>query len=467
MPVVARRWRARVRGDCAAGRRPDGSTRAARRRRTFYDSYAHARARVRLGLRSVASRSSWTAAGRSPAASTASRFLDGSTEQRLNGRRAVAADRYPQARPVPASPVGAVMWPSSVGLVEALALLGRLVLRVRERGVARVAGRVEARDARILRDRGRRLGGSLVIAHLAALDRSPRAVDVELRAGRRGRSRARACARRRPSRGGRGGSRARASDAVERVDPAAAASRRMPPRAGRAARRARGARSRTTPSIVRSEPAGARASAGSSSRVWLTLIPIPSTTAPSCASASTPATFERLTITSFGHLIWAESPSAPRRRPRPRRRRRARARRSAGRAAGGGATEQRTLVPAGASQARPSRPRPFVCSLAARRPRPRARPRRAAAASTRTARGRRTGGRTSRAAAARRPRARASRSREPRLERVHRLGERIFEVDAVPVGEHDHRPEAVGELVREPLVHVVDRAARPPSPARA
>ena len=53
-----------------------------------------------------------------------------------------------------------------------------------------------------------------------------------------------------------------------------------------------------------------RASAGSSAAVWFTFSPTPSTTTPSRASASTPATLRPSTSTSFGHLSCAERPSA-------------------------------------------------------------------------------------------------------------------------------------------------------------
>ena len=94
----------------------------------------------------------------------------------------------------------------------------------------------------------------------------------------------------------------------------------------------------------------------------MTLSPIPSTTAPSFSSAIPPATLRRSSMTSFGHLICAASPVArstaiavatP-----------ATSVSSAARRSGGGrsSTETRTELRAGASHARPIRPRPAVCS---------------------------------------------------------------------------------------------------------
>ena len=94
---------------------------------------------------------------------------------------------------------------------------------------------------------------------------------------------------------------------------------------------------------------------------WLTFRPIPRTTACSRASARTPATLRPSTSTSFGHLMPAERPSArstvsavasP-----PTSDSSAGCRRTGGRRR----TEQRIEVPEGASQARPSRPRPAAC----------------------------------------------------------------------------------------------------------
>src|SRR5581483_9349862 len=158
-----------------------------------------------------------------------------------------------------------------------------------------------------------------------------------------------------------------------------------------------GARSRTTPSTVRSDATGRRASAGSSPAVWLTLIPMPRTTTSSRASASTPATLRRSTMTSFGHLIWTERSSAcstVSAVARP-----ATSESCAIGELGGGRRriEVMSELPAGAVQRRPSPPpgRPAGAWPASSRPRPR------------TGRDARNG----RAGAARPPRARASRAR--------------------------------------------------------
>src|SRR5881275_55804 len=71
-----------------------------------------------------------------------------------------------------------------------------------------------------------------------------------------------------------------------------------------------GARSSSRPSSRRNEVVGLRASAGSSSAVWLTLRPMPRTTRPSAASGRIPAIFRPWTTTSFGSSTDASSGSA-------------------------------------------------------------------------------------------------------------------------------------------------------------
>src|SRR6186997_3275475 len=99
---------------------------------------------------------------------------------------------------------------------------------------------------------------------------------------------------------------------------------------------------------------------GSWSAVWFTFTPIPRTTAPSRASARQPAIFLRLSITSFGHLSCTERPSV---RSSVSATAMPATRESCGAGGSGGGfsrTEKRSAVPAGASQLRPSRPRPAV-----------------------------------------------------------------------------------------------------------
>ena len=68
-------------------------------------------------------------------------------------------------------------------------------------------------------------------------------------------------------------------------------------RRGSARARARRRRWSRASRLRPSRPPAAR------SRVWFTFSPMPSTTAPLAASARTPATLRRLSMTSFGHLI--------------------------------------------------------------------------------------------------------------------------------------------------------------------
>src|SRR5439155_8650271 len=120
------------------------------------------------------------------------------------------------------------------------------------------------------------------------------------------------------------------------------------------------ARSDLRPVRVSTEPAPG----GSCSGVWLTLTPIPSTTAPSRASARIPATFRRRSITSLGHLICTARPVRP-----------SRASATATPAtsaswgnlrSGGGfkRTDERIAVPGGAYHLCPNRPRPAVWNSA-------------------------------------------------------------------------------------------------------
>ena len=116
---------------------------------------------------------------------------------------------------------------------------------------------------------------------------------------------------------------------------AAAATRRSGARARAGSRRAAAPAATRGRSRCRSDVGGLGVSAGSSSSVWLTLTPIPSTTRPTLASARMPATFLPSMSTSFGWLSSAGTPvsAAQRRRDgvagderelRPERHRRAR-----------------------------------------------------------------------------------------------------------------------------------------------
>ena len=178
-------------------------------------------------------------------------------------------------------------------------------------------------------------------------------------AARRARSGRRPRRRRPPSPAGRGGSCARRGRRR---------ARRARPRARLRSMRSRrpsstsstSSRSRTRPSIVRSDAGATFASSGSCSRVWFTFSPIPSTTTPSFASARIPATLRRARRTSFGHLICAESPvasSTASATATAATRESSCARRSAG---GRSSTETMTEVPGASTQLRPSRPRPAV-----------------------------------------------------------------------------------------------------------
>ena len=67
-------------------------------------------------------------------------------------------------------------------------------------------------------------------------------------------------------------------------------------------------RSNGRPAAIRSDVAGRRVLAGRSRGSWLTLIPIPQTTAPPEASSRIPATLRPSTRTSFGHFTSARTP---------------------------------------------------------------------------------------------------------------------------------------------------------------
>ena len=132
--------------------------------------------------------------------------------------------------------------------------------------------------------------------------------------------------------------------------PARAGSRRAAAPAATPGRSRRGARS----------PAS-RVSAGSSSVVWLTLTPIPSTTRPTLASGRIPATFRPSIRTSFGWLSSAATPvcsrsAAATASPATSE--------SSGQSAIGGRgwsrTEKSSARPGGVSHVRPSLPRPCV-----------------------------------------------------------------------------------------------------------
>ena len=108
-----------------------------------------------------------------------------------------------------------------------------------------------------------------------------------------------------------------------------------------------------------SEVAMSRSSAGKSSAGVLTLRPMPSTAQPSCGRPSTriPASLRPSSSTSFGHLIWHSAGTRLGHRHRGGQRQRL----GAGR---GAPPTSAAPSPGGASQVRPWRPRPAVCSLA-------------------------------------------------------------------------------------------------------